>query len=282
MSAAEQLSEEHPLGLPTGIHRGITPERYHARHLGVVNKGALTAIGRSPKYYRSWLAEPDEDTPAFAFGRAFHCAILEPEIFARDYTVAPDFGDCRFKEAKAARDEWRQANAGKIELTAADGLAIERMAASLRSHELGALVLRDGEPELTIVWQDEDTGLFCKTRPDYWVRSRRMCIDLKSTEDARLASFTRDAVRFDYPLQDALYRSAFAAVGESVDHFLFVAVEKTPPFDVSVLTLDQDGVSRGYSRCRMRMDLMAECLRTDQWPGYEPRIHTMELPAWYD
>lgn len=272
----------HPLGLATGIHPNIPNHVYHARHLGLVNKGALSAIGRSPKHYRAWLDEPDTDTPALAFGRAFHCAALEPDLFSADYVVAPPFGDCRFKENRTARDQWRAENTGKTEISAEDMERIRGMVESVRAHELGSLLLHDGEPEVTLAWRDERTGLFCKTRPDYHVKRRRLCVDLKTTEDARPESFARDAARYDYPMQDALYRAGFAAVGEPVDHFLFLAVEKTPPFDVAVHTLDSDGVGRGYSRVLARMALMAECLRTDTWCGYEPRIHTISLPHWYD
>jgi len=281
-SAALATEASHPLGLAAGIHPNVPSDVYHAHHLGLVNKGALSAVGRSPKHYRAWLDAVDEDTPALAFGRAFHCAALEPELFASSYVVAPAFGDCRFKDNRAARDEWRKEHAGQTTIEAPDMERIAGMVASVRAHELGALLLRDGEPEITIAWRDERTGLFCKTRPDYHVRRLRMCVDLKSTEDARPESFARDCARYDYPMQDALYRAGFAAVGEPVDHFLFLAVEKTPPYDVAVHTLDSDGVGRGYMRVLARMALLAECLRTDSWPGYEPRIHTISLPHWYD
>jgi hypothetical protein len=282
VSAAVAVEPRHPLGLPSGIHPGVPAAAYHTSYLGLVSKGALSAIGRSPRHYRAWLEQIQEDTPALSFGRAFHCAILEPDVFAREYVVAPDFGDCRFKDAKAARDEWRKENDGKAILSLPDMNRIECMIASVRAHELGSLVLAAGEAELTIAWQDEETGLYCKARPDYHVRARSMVVDVKTTEDARPDHFARDAVRYDYPLQDALYRAAFAAVDEPVDHFLFLAVEKSPPYDVSVCTLDEFGVGRGYARSRAHMSLMRECLLTDHWPGYEPRIHVLALPHYYD
>jgi hypothetical protein len=284
------LAESTPFGLPLGIHRNIPNHVYHQRRLGLVSKGALEAIGRSAKFYRSWLVEPDEDTPALAFGRAFHCALLEPRVFAETYTVEPDFGDCRktdsttkedAKANKIARDAWRAEHEGHEFLSDADSGAIYGMVAAIREHELGALILRDGEPELSLSWKDRETGLFCKTRPDYYVRSQRMCVDVKTTLDAREESFRRDMVKYDYPLQDALYREGFASVGEPVEHFVFLAVEKVVPYDAIVHTLDGNGVSLGYTRSRSRIERMAECTKTNRWPGYEPRINTIELPPWY-
>lgn len=266
---------------PTGIHRNVPAEFYHRRVLGLVSKGALEALDRSPKHYRAWLEEPDGETAALTFGKAFHCALLEPSVFESTYCVAPEFGDCRLKENKAARDEWRKAHVGFTEMPAGEFDMVRRMADSIRSHELGALIMRDGEPELTLTWTDDETGLRCKTRPDYHVKSQRMCVDVKTTMDARDEHFARDAAKYDYPLQDALYRDGFRMVEEPVEHFVFLAVEKIAPFDVAIHTLDRMGVNRGYTRARQRMGRLAECLKTNKWPGYYPTINTIEMPPWY-
>lgn len=280
MSTAEKL----PLTLaeyPTGIHRNVSAEFYHQRVLGLVSKGALEALDRSPKHYRAWLEEPGGETPALAFGKAFHCALLEPGVFEKSYCVAPDFGDCRVTANKAARNAWRETHKGFVEMSAGDFDMVRHMADSIRAHELGRLILKDGEPELTLTWTDEETRLRCKTRPDYYVASQRMCVDVKTTMDARDEHFARDAAKYDYPLQDALYRDGFRAVDAPVEHFVFLAVEKERPFDVAVHTLDRMGVGRGYSRARQRMERLAECLKTNRWDGYYPRINTISMPPWY-
>ena len=52
-----------------------------------------------------------EDTPALLFGRAFHTAVLEPEIFFKEYVRMPKFG--RKKADLEAKEKFLQENAGK-------------------------------------------------------------------------------------------------------------------------------------------------------------------------
>jgi len=268
--------------LPLGLTPNFPAESYHAHRLGVVRKGALDLIERSPAHYYAWVtgAAPRDETPAFRFGRIFHTAILEPAEFARRYVAEPDFGDCRFKEAKRARDEWRKRYAGLEPVSATDMAAIRGMVESIQAHPLASKILRDGEPELTAVWRDDETGLTCQVRPDYYVRGMSMVADLKTTEDASEEGFKRTVGNYRYHVQDALYRAGMVAVGEKVRHFVFVAVEKTPPHAVAVYTLDDDAIGRGYHAARRNIETMAECLKSDKWPGYPERITTLELPPW--
>lgn len=270
------------LDLAPGIHRAIPESVYHQRHVGLVSKGALDLVHRSPAHYKAWIDGelPDEDTPALKFGRAFHCSILEPERFASTYTAEPDFGDCRFKDNKRARDDWRAEHQSFELIGAAEFEQIRGMTASVRRHPLAGKMIRDGEPESTVTWSDEDTGLRCKIRPDYYVKRLGMVADVKSTLDASWEAFRRDVVKWRYHVQDALYRAGFAGIDDSIQHFVFIAVEKEPPFAVAIYSLDADGIGRGYSAARRDIDALAECLKTNTWPGYPTGIQTLELPPW--
>src|SRR5690606_1095926 len=103
---------------------------------------------------------------------------------------------------------------------------------------------------------------------------------VKSCLDASEDAFRRDVAKYRYHVQDALYRAGFDAAGESVQHFVFIACEKTPPYAVAVYSLDAEGVGKGYSLARRDMATMAECLRTGEWPGYPVGIQTITLPPW--
>jgi hypothetical protein len=270
------------LGLPTGLHPGITAERYHQRTLGVVSKGALDLIHRSPLHYRAWTAgeNDEEETPALLFGRAFHAALLEPEVFERTFAAEPDFGDCRKTANKAKRDEWRAEHAGATLLSPQQYDDVRGMIASVRRHPLGAAVIRDGQPELTVTWRDEWTGLPCKARADYYVPGLEMVVDPKSALDASWDGFRRSVVSHRYHVQDALYRAGFAAAGAQVRHFVFLAVEKVKPYAVAVYTLDADAIGKGYSAARRDIDTLGECIRENVFPGYPETVQTLDLPPW--
>lgn len=267
--------------LTPGFYKALAPETYLRRRLGIVSKSALDLVARSPAHYKAWIdGAPEEDTPTFAFGRAFHCAQLEPERFALSYVVAPDFGDCRYKENKSAKAAWQEAHAGFERIDADDQKAIAGMVASVRRHPLASKMVRDGEPELTLVWKDAGTGLMCKSRADYYVRELAMVVDVKSTNDASYDSFRKDIAKYRYMVQDALYRDGFAALDAPVKHFVFIAVEKFPPYAVAIYSLDADGVGRGYTYARHDIERLADCVARDKWPAYDESIQTIDLPAW--
>lgn len=267
--------------IPTGIHPSIASEVYHRRALGVVSKTALDKLARSPLHYRSWVDGVDEEsTPALEFGSAFHAAVLEPDKFALKYVAQPDFGDCRFKEAKARRDAWRLENAGKRIVSPADYATIEAMVHAVLDHPLAGRMIQDGEPELTASWIDGPTGLKCKARGDYYVRSRRLLVDVKSTLDASPKAFAKSVANYRYHVQDAFYRDGFTASGAPVEHFIFVVVEKSPPYAVALYSLDASAVGRGREVVRSGIDLLSECVRTGSFPGYSTSIQTLALPGW--
>jgi len=63
--------------------------------------------------------------------------------------------------------------------------------------------------------------------------------------------------------------------------FVFVFQEKDPPYLVTVVQLDDDALYVARERNRRAMELYADCVEADYWPGYpDDRIHTISLPAW--
>jgi len=269
------------VGLPSGLAYGVDASAYHEKQLGMVSKSALDQLDRSPAHYRAWLdGGSAKETPALKFGRAFHCCILEPQAFAATYTVVPDFGDCRTKPNKDAKIAWFAANDGRDFIDDNMLAAIRGMEAAVRKHPAASRILLDGASEVTLRWTDQQTGLPCKSRADYYVKSKRLVADLKSTEDASPEAFMRSVAKYRYHVQDALYRDAFHACGEPIEHFALIAVEKEPPYGVAVYTLDTDAVAKGYSLARANIEMMSDCLMNDSWPAYSNGVETLSLPRW--
>ena len=266
---------------PPGIHAGIPAEIYHRKELGVVNKGALDQLARTPAHYRAWLADTDpHDTPALIFGRALHELVLEPELFAHEYAQQPDFGDLRTKLGRERRDAWHAEHAGVSLVSADDWQRLQAMRDAVMAHPIAGKLFVGGVAESTAIWTDPDTGLLCKSRMDYHIASRGLVIDLKSTEDASESGFARSVATYRYHVQHAHYASAFQSLGHELRAFLFVAVEKTAPYAVNVHCIDADAEARGMELRDRDMAKLNQCLQTDTWPGYEPTIHTLSLPRW--
>lgn len=266
--------------LPTGLHYGVSESVYHARKLGLVNKGALDRMHRTPAHYRAWVESSDEEaSAALAFGKAFHCAVLEPDVFASTYVVQPHFGDLRTKDAKAARDTWMATNGSKIAITEDDAARIEGMCASIDAHPKSWL-LQGGHAEVTLRWDDEDTGLACKARVDYYRADFDTALDLKSTLDAGAEAFAKSCATYRYHVQQSHYSKGFAAIGRPLQNFVFVAVEKEPPYACAFYVLDAEAQEMGAVAWRDDMSKFAECMGSGDFPAYDTGIQQLTLPRW--
>lgn len=267
----------------TGIFYNLPAAEYHTKVLGEISNSGIKRLLRSPAHYRAWIEDADEstDSPTLAFGRAFHCALLEPEVFATTYAVEPDFGDCRFKENKAARDAWRSANASKELISAADQARITAMIASVQAHPLAGRAIRDGASEVTVRWTDEATGLPCKARADYFVDGKvRFVIDVKTCEDASPEVFAKAVSKYGYHIQHAHYAEAFRAAGKPLQNYLILAVEHKPPYAVAVYHIDAAAEARGFELRQRAIDAAARCTESGNWPAYPTGITQLTLPAY--
>lgn len=280
--ADREKPADAPEPLEPGVYAHLPSTTYHRRKLGVVSKTALDYVRRSPAHYAAWVRGtlPDEDSPALAFGRAFDCALLEPEIFARSYVEQPHFGDRRFKENKAAAKEWETEHAGQRWIEAPDWRSLQGMLAAVQAHPLASKMIRDGQPQLTLVWADGSTGLTCKSRLDFYVRELAMIVDVKTAEDASRDGFRKAVAKYGYHRQDALYRAAALELDLPVQHFVFLAVEKSPPYAVATYSLDSEAIGAGYSSVRRDIETLAECVKTGRFPGYAEQIIELDLPPW--
>lgn len=276
------MSEPSILTLAHGIREDVPGEVYYERIDGIANVSVLKEVSRSLAHARAWFDAADEgdDSPALAFGKAFHAAILEPLVFESTYVVVPSFGDCRKKENKALRDAWRAENAGKSEISQEDMQRIHAMRAAVMAHPIAGELLQGAATEVTMRWRDAATGLECKARVDALSRSPRLAIDLKTTEDASKRGFERSVSSYGYHRQAAFYEAGFAALGAPVEDFVFVAVEKAFPHVVGVYVLDDEAKGRGRTRFREELALLSEAYDTGIWPGYSQDIETISLPPW--
>lgn len=294
-----QLAPAPTAGLSTyapGIYPHVPAEVYHRRELGVVNNGALKILAtKTPAHYRAWVdATEDSDTPALAFGRALHCAVLEPAVYAATYCEPVEHPYRRpsstQRNAKKPSDEtraaiaywdaWERDNAGKVEISADDAQRIAGMREAVMAHPVAGKFFTSGVSEATAVWTDPRTGLLCKSRMDYWREDLVMIGDLKSTEDASSGAFARSVAKFAYHIQDAHYSGGVHALLCEMPRFLFCAVEKEPPYSVGVYMLDLDAQVRGAELRDRAMDTLDDCLRTDEWPGLPTVVSTLSMPAY--
>jgi len=267
--------------IPFGIHPNLPGSAYYKRTLGEASKSGLDQVARSPAHYLAWVTDPEADappTPAMKFGTAFHCAVLEPERFAREYVVLPDFGPLQSSTNRAKRDAWIAERGHPECLSQSDYDTVRWMRDSVLSHPVAAPLFNgEGESELTLSWQDEETGLPCKARVDRALRHKRVAADLKSCIDGSLEPFARAAHNYGMHRQHAFYATGFAALGEPLDFFGFVPVEKVRPYACAVYQLTREDVEKGARLIRRDLRRLADAVSTGEFPAYP--MADLALPA---
>lgn len=288
LAITEQCEQSLPFTAPgdhaLGLFADIPNEDYH-RGAGY-SKSSLDLARESPAVLRFRKQWPKPETPAFKLGTAFHTILLEPDEFDAIYMIDPWAGSQR-KEAKEGRAALKEE--GKIILSSSDSddpweakewETVHRMRDAVMEHEIAPLFLAEGRSELTCYWRDPATKLLCRCRPDRIDDRHGIIVDLKTTADAGFTPFGKSVLDFRYHVQEAWYTDGLEDQGVPVPVFLFLAVEKTPPYGVGLYTLPEDIVDYGRVLARQDLDLIAACEETGRWPHYPPEPRELEFPAW--
>lgn len=281
-----------------GIYSDIPNDEYH-RGPGI-SKSGLDLVHKSPIHYHAVKTAANDNartpTPAQAFGTAFHMLLLEPQRFADSYAPEPVGAPRRptriQREAKKPSpetleaidwwDSFEESNAGRELLDADSYDRLQRMRdAAMANAAAGALLgARPYQVEQSFYWTDPATGELCRCRPDIW-RDDDILGDVKSTLDASPDGFAKSVFNYRYHVQDPFYRDGFeACTGRAPRGFLFIAVEKDPPFATAVYSLDPEAIELGRVEYQRDLARYAECRRTGQWPGYGETIQRLSLPRW--
>lgn len=270
-----------------GIYSGVPMEAYHSDICdgpSISSSGLRLLDSRSPAHYwaQSYLnpnRKPEEQKDAFDFGRAAHTLLLGESDFKKRYAVRPDeWSDWRTKDAKAWRDEMREA--GRTVLVPDDLVAIRGMAASLARDPSIQAGLLQGHVERSIFWQDRKSGVWLKCRPDVIPVSDGIAGDIKTTTDASPDKIQRAVQSWGYDAQGALVGEAFRQVlGFEMTDFVLVWIEGDNPWAVNVSPVDPEWISYGARRNRRAIDKFAKCIEAGEWPAYPSEI-TTSMPDW--
>jgi hypothetical protein len=265
--------------LPKSIRKfaKMTEEEYRSH--SAVNKSTLWEIRKSPAHYKYALEHPGKDTPALKLGRAIHMAILQPDDFNKHYALAPGF-DRRTKSGKEMYEQFMATHGGMELINQDDYDMIIGMYESVWNDPAASKLLTGCRFETPMFWTDEATGIECKCRLDAHkeTESLGIVIDLKTCADASTATFMRESLRYGYDVQTAHYLRGYRMVFDRPADFYFIAVEKTPPYAVNVIRATDGFIDRGTWQLIDMMDKLADCRRTDNWPGYGE--NELVLPEW--
>lgn len=262
------------------IDYAMTMERYR-EHPGV-SASDLKAMQRSAAYAKARIST---DTKATVFGSAIHCAVLEPDQIDTRYAIDPESPKGGYPAGWRNTKEYKAlaaniTNSGIQLLAREEYEALSVIRDRVAAHEIGKqLHALDGHREASVFVADEDFGLVRKCRPDWLVPTARMVVDIKSTRNHKSGPFARDCKTYGYALSAAYYLDTIDQE-IPVEHYVFLAVNNTPPFEVAAYVLDQDSISQGRHEYRRELARWAECASRDVWPSGPSTIEEIRLPEW--
>lgn len=302
-SVPDQAAGEVPVGVETegvspppqdlvvtapGVFDDMPEAAYHApwtvpQEYGgsLSHSGAKTLYGKTPAHFQWEREHGRPNRNAFDIGHAVHARVLG--IGAQ--VVRIPFETYNTKEARELRDAAYAE--GNIPLKIGEIDEVGDMAEAVLAHPKARVLFDKGATirEQSLFWQDPETGMYLRCRPDSRItlgNGQVVCVDLKSANNADPDDFGRTAASLGYVQQDPFYRAGLQAhgLGDETTGFLFVLVEKEPPFLVSIVELDDEAVQVGVDRNRRAIDLFAQCTQTGEWPGYSPKIQPVSLDYW--
>jgi PDDEXK-like domain of unknown function (DUF3799) len=170
---------KHLIGKLTisGVYLGMPENEYHASPaLGSTDMKFLatrpSAFWFESRFNPDW--EPEEDTPSRKFGRAAHCAVLEPDEFRKRYVGVQNPGNT--KAGKMEREDADEE--GKTWLPFDTFRRAALIGAMVRNNKVLANAFDGGAAsEVSIFWTSK-SGIAKKCRIDYL--KVRASVDLKT------------------------------------------------------------------------------------------------------
>jgi len=274
----------------TGIFPSVPYEEYDSWPF--VRKSHLWILSsRTPAHYHYLVNNPDEfDKEHFLIGHATHTAVLEPELFDKTFTTRPE----TYTNTKGEEKKWN-ANATVCKDYIAEHKTSGLVLLSPDQHEL-CQRLRDAayadpfvkelldasEKEVSIVWNDEKTGLTIKNRMDIYAASAGIFADFKTegkSADVRL--FGATSYRYGYHFQCALYKAGLEQVSEvEIGNPILIAAEKYAPYLIAHYEVEQEEITCGKVQYEIALNRLLECEKTGRWPGYNPGLMPLVLPSY--
>ncbi len=269
-----------------GVYKNteLSNEDYHA-HKDSISRSALMLFSDSPyKYwarYRNPSAPKTTSSSAMKLGSAFHDFILEPELFEQKYIIKPERiykkdGDIEaYEKYKLLLEEY--AISKKITLDDDEYQTLCAMKESLSKNKKAMNLLLDGRVEHSFFWNDSESKLLCKVRPD--VLHDDIIVDLKTISDASPQNYQRSMITGGYHIQGAMVRTGVECIeGNRIDTVINVCVETTYPYSVGIYFIDQAALDYAEEKFKKILGDISFAFTHNHYQDYE--VQTIGIPKW--
>jgi len=290
-----------------GAYIGVPISRYHGEEIcdgpSISSTGlkklsggkAKRSKGMTPRHFYETSSlnpnrRPTEQTDALRLGQGFHDALLLPEEWAANWHRLPE-GFSRAAKVKMAV-EIAEADAaiaaGKCIVNVDEVARIDAMVAAMRADKMISALIAKGEPEVTLAWRDEATGVWCRARPDWMMETRRFGMNVKTDTDASYDGFSSSIGKYGYAQSAAFELEGYERVfGRRPEAYFHPVVEKPgagwKPGDfiaTALWQLPEEDIVRGQFLNRIGLRVFADCVKAGEWPSYTPNPDMCGIPGY--
>lgn len=256
---------------------------YHA-HSALSSTGARQLL-QAPARFAHWMRNKPPHKKAYDVGSAVHAKVLGT---GWDVVEIPDrllSGPNRAISSVAAKWWVEMARASNaIPLKAHEIAEVDAMAESVLANAMARVMFeQEGDAELSVFSRDAETGIEQRCRFDYLGTGsgRRFAVDLKTKHGlATPVKFSKTVAELGYHVQVGHYLDTLAAAGGEVDQFVFVVVEKEPPYLTATYVLGREYLEMGYAGAAEARRRFAAGIESGDWPGYPQELQIAIPPNW--
>ncbi|MFX4223579.1 MAG: PD-(D/E)XK nuclease-like domain-containing protein [Thalassobaculum sp.] len=251
-----------------GVHANLS-ESYYFKDPALSASETIDLLsGMSPAKFIARRNKGGKRTAALEFGRLAHRIIIEGKAVEHEVRK-PRKVEVLYHEPRSPNSNKLFWNTGEPLMLTGKLAQVARMKEALQAHPFAmAPFSHGGEPEVTLVWDDEATGVRCRARLDWRPpEGYQFFADYKTTLSLRAEDIDRAIERYRYHVRAAHYLDGIRACGLHPDpRYLIVFQEKEPPFEVEVVEIDPDDLIWGRIEMGWARAVFAQCQTTGVWP----------------
>lgn len=279
-------SEEIPKRLIPSTE--MSNEAYHAHP--ALSRSSLWTLKNSPEdYYYKYLSgeyHPERKRELW-FGSLFHEYVLERPLFDSKYAVVPKV-DKRTKEwkeivKKYPNTSFAKEDEGETFIYESDLETIKQMHAAFNKNQYATNFFKShGINEASFFWTNEEFGVDLKCRPDRYINGN-LVLDLKTASSAHPNDFIYSCKKYGHHLSAAMTLTGIEAVtGKRPQEYMFLVVEKTPPFKICVFRPTRAFIDWGMVELNNLLEKFFDFRRRNEWPGYceANEYVTLDIPEY--
>jgi len=282
-----------------GIFAGLPASTYHSptKAPGISRSLIVELLQMTAAHARSVIegVHIKVETQAMTGGTVFDTMLLEPDKFGegKSHWTVP----AGMKLSTKDGIDWKKdhPNVGKpgglpyiwAESEAANKASLKDMHGmieSLMAHQKIRRIIESSTKQESAFCKDPATGLMRKVRPDarcFDNQERIILADLKSTfrGGAAESAWQQHCARMAYHIQDSFYSDVYTDL-MAPPFFLFMVVERKPPYACRIFQLDPAGKKFARDKYKRALEQFRKCQESGVWPGYDEDVVTVSLPAW--